>query len=117
LLKVLTVFSLGSLTGLVTLSHFLAFLLKNYRKITNATIIGFITGSLGVVWPWKKEIFKLNDSGVIAYDIKGNPILDNYERFIPREFTLENTLAVAFILVGIIAVIALGKYGERTRQS
>lgn len=116
LLKVLVVFSLGSLTGLVTLSHFLSFLLKRYRLSTNAAILGFIVGSLGVVWPWKKEIFKMRN-GEIALDSNGTKILDNYDRFIPTEFTLENTLAVVFILAGMLSVIALGKYGEKTRQA
>lgn len=115
LLKVLAVFALGSLTGLVTLSHFLSYLLKHYRLSTNASILGFIVGSLGVVWPWKKEIFKMRN-GEVALDSNGAKILDNYDRFIPTEFTIENILAVFFILAGIVAVVALGKYGDKTRR-
>ena len=115
LLKVLGMFAAGSLTGLVTLSHFLGYLLKHFKNGTNAVIIGFITGSLGVVWPWKTEIYKLDTSGNIAIDRNGNAILDNYDRFIPTEFNVENVLAVFFILVGILSVFALGKYGEKTR--
>lgn len=115
LLKVLGMFAAGSLTGLVTLSHFLGYLLKHFKNGTNAVIIGFITGSLGVVWPWKTEIYKLDTSGNIAFDRNGNAILDNYDRFIPTEFNVENVLAVFFILVGILSVFALGKYGEKTR--
>ena len=54
-LTVLGVFTAGSATGLVSLSHLLSFVLKQYRHMTTAVIIGFITGSLGVVWPWKKN--------------------------------------------------------------
>jgi len=57
-LKILVVFTLGSATGLVTLSHLLSYVLKHYKHITTAIILGFITGSLGVVWPWKKTVFK-----------------------------------------------------------
>ncbi|MEP0264020.1 DUF368 domain-containing protein [Dokdonia sp.] len=115
LLKVLLVFSAGSLTGLVTLSHFLGYLLKNFKSATNAVILGFITGSLGVVWPWKKEVYKVVE-GVRLLDINGNPVLDNYNRFLPSEVTLENTLALFFIIIGIFIVVALGKYGEKTRS-
>lgn len=115
LLKVLLVFAAGSLTGLVTLSHFLGYLLKNFKSATNAVILGFIAGSLGVVWPWKKEVYKVVD-GEKLLDINGNPILDNYNRFLPSEITLENTLALFFIIVGIFIVVALGKYGEKTRS-
>lgn len=117
LLKVLLVFSAGSLTGLVTLSHFLSFLLKRYRWTTNASILGFIIGSLGVVWPWKTEVFQTRANGNIAIDSNGERILDNYDRYIPTELTLENILAIFFILTGIVLVVALGKYGERTRQN
>ncbi|CEN36862.1 hypothetical protein CCAN12_680007 [Capnocytophaga canimorsus] len=41
--------------GLVTLSHLLSYILKHYKDITTATIIGFITGSLGVVWPLERN--------------------------------------------------------------
>ena len=114
LLTVLIIFSLGSLTGLVTLSHFLTFLLKKFRWATNAAILGFIIGSLGVVWPWKLEVFKINTLGEIAKDRNGSPILDNYDRYMPTDFNIENVLAVFFILTGIFMVVALGKYGTRT---
>ena len=51
LLEVLLVFTLGSITGLVTLSHLLAYVLKKHHEITTAIILGFISGSLKVVWP------------------------------------------------------------------
>ncbi|MDX1602622.1 MAG: DUF368 domain-containing protein, partial [Salinimicrobium sediminis] len=64
LLQVLMVFTLGSLAGLVSLSHILGYLLKHYKNATFAVIIGFITGSLGVVWPWKKAVFRRNEEGI-----------------------------------------------------
>lgn len=115
LLKVLLVFSTGSLVGLVSLSHLLSYLLKKYRNSTNAVIIGFITGSLGVVWPWKTEVYKHSSNGGILLDIKGSPILDNYNRFIPYSLTWENGLAFFFIIIGIIIVVGLGIYGDKTR--
>lgn len=117
LLTVLAVFALGSLTGLVTISHFLTFLLKKFKWATNAAILGFIIGSLGVVWPWKTEVFERDLSGEIALDINGTPILDNYDRYLPTALNIENVLAIFFILAGIFMVVALGKYGERTRRT
>lgn len=117
LLKVLLVFSVGSLAGLISLSHLLGYMLKKYRNGTNAVIIGFITGSLGVVWPWKTAIYKQDTNGSILQDMNGTPILDNYERFMPSTLSLENSLAVFFIIVGVLIVVALGKYGDKTRAS
>ncbi|WP_299682815.1 DUF368 domain-containing protein [uncultured Dokdonia sp.] len=114
LLKVLLVFAAGSLTGLVTLSHFLGYLLKRFKNNTNAVILGFITGSLGVVWPWKEAKFK-EVAGLEILDANGNRILENYIRIFPTEITLKNILAIIFIALGIVLVVALGKYGNKTK--
>ena len=117
LLKVLMVFSLGSITGLVTLSHFLGYLLKKYKTATFATIIGFITGSLGVVWPWKTKIFKTDALGKTIHDAMGNPILDNYDRYIPDPSAMSTYIGIFFILLGIVIVLGLEWYGQRTLKT
>lgn len=115
LLNVLAVFTLGSITGLVTFSHLLSYILKHYKSITMASIIGFIIGSLGVVWPWKKTIYKLSENGDYILDSTGSQIIKNYKRFIP-EFNFETIIAVFFILLGIAIVLGLELYGRKTRR-
>lgn len=110
LLKVLAVFSLGSLTGLVSLSHLLAYVLKHFKKATYAVIIGFIAGSLGVVWPWKNKVMDLDAAGNIRYDANNREIIKDYDRYLPSEFSLETFLAIFFISVGILIVLSLGWY-------
>lgn len=114
LTKVLIVFSLGSITGLVTLSHFLGYVLKYYKNATFAIIIGFITGSLGVVWPWKHKIYKTDTLGVLLTDTKGNPILDNYNRYIPDFLSLQTYIGILFVLIGIAIVLWLAWYDKKT---
>ncbi|RKS53455.1 putative membrane protein [Gillisia mitskevichiae] len=115
LLQVLVVFSLGSLAGLVSLSHLLGFVLKRYKKETYSVIIGFITGSLGVVWPWKEKIYKLNAEGNFTLDVHGNKVLDNYDRYIPTFAVSETWFAILFILFGIFIVLGLGWYEKRNK--
>lgn len=110
LLQVLAAFSSGSLVGLVSLSHLLAYVLKRYKKATYAVIIGFIAGSLGVVWPWKEKIFDLNSAGEIRIDANGRQILKGYNRYFPSEFSMETILAIVFVIVGIILVLSLDWY-------
>jgi len=117
LLKVLASFALGSITGLVTLSHLLGYLLKKYKSATYAAIIGFIAGSLGVVWPWKEKVFAMDTLGNIAVDMEGNPIMKNYLRYIPESFNTETLLAIFFIVLGIFIVLGLGWYGEKTNKT
>ncbi|PKQ44306.1 DUF368 domain-containing protein [Confluentibacter flavum] len=116
MLKVLAVFTLGSITGLVTFSHILSYILKHYKSITLSSIIGFIVGSLGVVWPWKETIYKLTDDGAFIYDSRGEKVVENFKRFIP-EINLETFYAILFICLGIAIVLALEMYGQKTRKT
>lgn len=115
MLKVLAVFTLGSVAGLVTFSHILNYVLKHYKNITLSVLMGFIIGSLGVVWPWKKTIYKLSASGDILRDRTGEKIIENYQRFLP-ELNSETFIAIGFVLMGILIVLALEWYGHKTRK-
>ncbi|WP_452224156.1 DUF368 domain-containing protein [Lacinutrix chionoecetis] len=115
MLKVLGVFTLGSVVGLITFSHLLSYILKHYKSVTTASIIGFIVGSLGVVWPWKETIYKTDDSGIFLFDSGGKYIVENYSRYIP-EFNVETIIALIYIIIGITVVLALEWYGRKTRK-
>ncbi|MDY2588086.1 DUF368 domain-containing protein [Winogradskyella aquimaris] len=115
MLKVLGVFTLGSVTGLVTFSHILNYILHHYKNITLATIVGFIIGSLGVVWPWKETIYKTSIDGSYILDSTGKQVIANYKRFFP-EATTETYIAIAYIGLGILIVLGLEWYGQQTRQ-
>jgi len=117
LLKVLTSFTLGSIVGLVTLSHLLAYVLERFKDFTFALIIGFITGSLGVVWPWKKMVYLTNEAGNIVKDQEGNPITNNYARYWPNLSEPSTWWAIFFIFVGILIVVGLEFYGHKKTRS
>jgi uncharacterized membrane protein len=111
-LVILGVFTAGSAAGLVSLSHILGYVLKHFRNLTTALIIGFITGSLGVVWPWKKSIFLLGADGAPVLDSSGNRIIVNYQRYLPDLGVAETWWAVVYILLGIVILVALEWYGK-----
>ncbi len=117
LLKVLTVFTLGSLAGLVSLSHVLGYVLKHFKKATYAVIIGFITGSLGVVWPWKDKVYEVDTSGQILLDAEGRQVVKDFNRFFPSEFSFETFLAIFFIIVGIIIVVSLERFNNLKKKT
>ncbi len=116
-LKILAVFTAGSAAGLVTLSHILNYVLKHYKHITTAMILGFITGSLGVVWPWKKTIYKTNEVGQAVLDSNGREIIANYERFFPNIEISETWWALFFVIVGISVLLGLDWYGKNRKQT
>jgi uncharacterized membrane protein len=116
MLKVLLVFSIGSIAGLVSLSHVLGYVLKHYKNATFAVIIGFITGSLGVVWPWKEEEFRKYPDGSMVLDKSGNPIVDNFDRYLPEISNPQTWLAILFIVLGAFLVIWLAWYENRNKK-
>ena len=96
LLKVLMLFTLGSIFGLIFLSNVLSSLLKNFKTITVSIIVGFIAGSLIGVWPWKNE------------DMTGNVSL-----FFP-DFSIAQTWITIFnILIGILFVVLLERLANK----
>ncbi|SHE33535.1 Uncharacterized membrane protein [Psychroflexus salarius] len=115
LLKVLGVFTAGSLFGLVSLSHALGYLLKHFKNHTFSFIIGFIAGSLGVVWPWKIKVFKLNEANEILKDQNGNFIIETYQRYLPDFTSLITWVEIGFILIGISIVLALIWFPKRNK--
>ena len=114
LLKVLVSFTLGSLTGLVTFSNLLSYLIKHFKKVTYASILGFIIGSLGVVWPWKHKVFA-TQNGAYLLDRNGNQIVATYKRYLP-DLNADTYWAIFYVFIGILVVLALEWYGARTRK-
>ncbi|MBE7629647.1 DUF368 domain-containing protein [Tenacibaculum piscium] len=111
-LKIISVFTLGSVFGLVSISHVLGYVLKRWHQLVTAVIIGFITGSLGIVWPWKKTIFKSNENGFL-FDKKGHKIVENYQRFIPDFSTQETWISIGFIIFGIALILMIDFYARK----
>ena len=116
-LKILAVFTAGSAVGLVSLSHLLSYVLKKYKHYTTAVIIGFISGSLGVVWPWKKTVYKLNAAGEVIYASNGKKIISNYERYMPNFASAETWWALFFVIIGISILLGLDWYGKKRKQT
>jgi uncharacterized membrane protein len=111
-LKIISVFTLGSAFGLGSISHVLGYVLKRFNAIVTAVIIGFITGSLGIVWPWKKAIFLMNDEAFLL-DKKGNKIIENYNRFVPDFSISETWFGLFYIIFGIALVLSIDYYGRK----
>lgn len=106
-LKISITFFLGSTFGLVSISHFLAYVLKRWNSQVTAIIIGFITGSLTIVWPWKEKVY-IEKNGQTVLDKLGHPILEKYTYYIP-DLTLANTWStLLFLFLGLFLVVGVG---------
>lgn len=104
----LSTFAVGCLIGLFGFSRLLSWLLRHHHTATLQLLIGFIVGSLPVLWPWRELVrYQLGpDDQVIPLD---------YRYLMPGDYadlTGEPGLLVPVVvamLVGAALVLALGR--------
>jgi len=100
LLKVLFLFTTGSILGLIFLSNLLGSLLKKHKSITIALIVGFIAGSLRGVWPWRIKSQQLEEIDKIAV-------------YIPEVNNENSLITVVYIIIGILFVVVLETFANK----
>ena len=113
LLKIMGIFTIGSLAGLIFFANLLSFVLKKYHNITIATIIGFIVGTIRIVWPWRIELYKKNEVGDIVYNKIGNAIVINQKFYFPKPENDPIITVLIAILLGSFIIIGLEYYGKK----
>lgn len=114
-LKIIASFTAGSAFGLIFTSHILGYVLKRWHQIVTAIIIGFITGSLGMVWPWKKVVYKV-ENGRILLDARGNEVIENFKRYSPDFSQQETWIAIFYILLGLGIILLIDKFGQKRKE-
>ncbi len=63
-IKVIVVFILGCIVGILSFSRVISFLFEKYYNLTIALLTGFMIGSLNKVWPWKEVLeYRINSKG------------------------------------------------------
>ena len=114
-LKIAGTFFVGSFFGLVSFSHVLSYVLKKWSSIVTALIIGFISGSLGIVWPWKKPVY-VKENDLMHHGLEGEMILEYYKRYVPNADDIETWIAIGFILLGIAIVVGIDMYERKNKK-
>jgi len=99
LIKTMIIFILGSITGLVFFVNILSFILKKFYSITISLIIGFITGSIICLWPWRS----LSINNEVVY-------------YMPNEINKETISILICVILGASFVYILEKYGRKVIQ-
>ena len=103
-IMLLSVFFVGSAFGLMSFSHVLSWVFKQYKDATLALLTGFILGSLSIIWPWKRVA-----ESII---IQGKEKIISYDWYFPPEFNKETVLAILLILIGIYTVYILENFEQ-----
>ncbi len=114
-IKISLIFFLGSFVGLVSISHLLSYVLKRWNHVVNALIIGFIAGSLGMVWPWKIKIFAMQNGSVLL-DSQNNPVLENYQRFVPDFAEINTWISIGYVVMGMAIVIGIDYFEHQKKK-
>ncbi|WP_158848688.1 DUF368 domain-containing protein [Algibacter sp. L1A34] len=107
-IKKILIFASGALVGLLSFSHLLKWLFKNYHNVTLAILTGFIFGSLNKVWPWKKTLtWHTNSEGIKSAVLQ--------ESVSPFSFDGNNQLLFSLILmiIGFLTIFILEKVGNK----
>jgi putative membrane protein len=91
-------FGAGCLSGLLLFSRLVSWLLHHYHKLTLATLIGFLVGSLNVTWPWKQAL-------VTTVDSHGRTIVLQQSNLNPLDYTAV-TGGEPLILLAVLSAIA-----------
>jgi len=113
LLIIIFVFTIGSLTGLILFSNILKWVLKKFPEQTLSAIVGFISGTLILVYPWKKKVFLHDEKGSYIINASGNPMFSNYNYYYPDFKDFENYGVLLTIILGISLLFLLNYYDKK----
>ncbi|WP_458525354.1 DUF368 domain-containing protein [Onishia taeanensis] len=106
-------FGLGCLVGLMSFSRLLSWLFSRFHTATLQLLIGFILGSLPLLWPWRELV-----SYRLGPDQQMIPL--EYRYLLPHDYAQltgdPSSLlpAVALMLGGLILVLAVGRHASPT---
>ncbi|MFC0266624.1 DUF368 domain-containing protein [Kushneria aurantia] len=107
-IAILVQFALGCLVGLFTFSRLLSWLFRHHYATTLYLLIGFIVGSLPVLWPWRTlSSYEMTGDGKVV------PL--GYNLLSPGSFTAitgqpaQLWWALALMLVGFALVVLVGE--------
>lgn len=102
----LTVFAVGCITGLLSFSRILHWLLAEYEDATMAVLCGFMLGSLYKLWPFQRE------TSISATDLKHR----TYANYLPESLS-DAYLVILVFVVSSALVLALDFTGNWKRKS
>ena len=96
--SILVPFALGAVTGLLTFSRLLSWLLFHFYKQTVTFIIGLLIASLWVIWPFQDRTYET---------VRGKEKLIHSVPGLPAELNNLVLLSAVLALTGIVAVLVI----------
>ena len=113
---IMIVFAIGSLFGLILFSNLLKWVLEKFPNHTLGLIIGFICGTVILVYPWKSREFLYGENGDILINTVGNKIFSNYNYYFPDLSHFQTYNVLLFILFGGGIIYLLDYYDKKHKS-
>ncbi|WP_375237858.1 DUF368 domain-containing protein [Aurantibacter sp.] len=137
-IKKIVIFAFGALVGLLSFSHLLKWLFKNYHNTTLAILTGFIFGSLNKIWPYKKTISVLNETtgeiilfsdvsnlGTLSVLQKQTQDFETYKTIVEESIwathyseinnliSSQSFAVIGLMILGFLTIFSLEKFGQK----
>ena len=97
--RILFPFALGAVVSIISFSHLLSWLMRDYRDGTLSALAGFMLGSLPVVYPWKEP----------------SADMMNYVFHLPN-WTTELLVSIVMVAFGAVSVYLLELMARHTAR-
>lgn len=115
-LMLIVQFGIGCAIGLFFFSRLLSWLLRCHYAATLQLVIGFILGSLPLLWPWRE---------LISYQLgpEGQIMAPSYRYLSPQDYALltggtaQLLPALALMLAGLAIVLVVGRSARRQTRN
>ena len=106
--KIILIFGMGALTGILSFSKALKWLFAKYRNLTFAGLTGFIIGSLNKVWPWKETLQTDPLNGSVIHEKSVLP--STFEMITHNDAQVVTALLLA--IVGFFVIYGIEKWSN-----
>lgn len=111
-MRVLLLFAVGAIAGIVSFSHLLSWLLKNHHTLTVSLLTGFMVGSLNKVWPWKETVQTyINSHGIEKPLVESNISPQHFGELTGNAPLIGE--AVLLCLLGFVLIYGIDRIAKR----
>lgn len=107
-MEILIPVAIGAGIGLLIFARVLAWVFKNYRDVTIASLTGFVLGSLLTIYPWKKAITEI----IPRPGKEAKEVILGYEWYIPDFAQSETLIALGLVILGAVTIWAMEKFAS-----
>jgi putative membrane protein len=123
-ISILLVFMTGAITGLLSFSGLIKYLLDKFRGIAIAILTGFMAGSLNKVWPWKQVVLtRKNSKGIDVAYLDQNVWPTQYQEVSEGDALIGMTnkdpmlfAGILLFIIGIVIVAWMSKVDQKNKH-